>query len=138
MATHYKIIPVGRVRKGSGEAWIEVDLPYREGLLGLEQFSHILVLTWFHRNDTPEKRKTLRVHPRGDPANPLTGVFATRSPARPNLIGLHTCEILALHEGRVHVDRIDAFDRTPVLDLKPCLGQSDCRADLRIPPWARK
>ncbi len=138
MPTHYMITPVGQVRKDAGRTWIEVAEPYRAGLLGLEQFSHILVLTWFDRNDTPEKRFTLRVHPRGDPTNPLSGVFATRSPVRPNPVGLHSCELLAIRGHRIHVDRIDAFDRTPVIDIKPCLGQADCRVDLRIPAWARK
>ena len=73
---------------------------------------------WFHKNDTPVKRGILEVHPRANRENPLTGVFATHSPVRPNLIAITTCRILSVDGRFVTIDRIDAFDDTPILDLK--------------------
>jgi tRNA-Thr(GGU) m(6)t(6)A37 methyltransferase TsaA len=138
MKDHFEVYPVGVVRKRGEAATIEIHAPYTDALLGLDQFSHVVVLTWFHKNDTPERRRTLRVHPRGNPNNPLTGVFGTRSPARPNLIGMHVCEILSLKGKRVRVKEIDAFDGTPVLDLKPCLSQKGMAAEVRVPEWVKK
>ena len=101
-----------------GRTTIVVDKQYQPGLLGLEKFSHVWVLYWFDRNDTPEKRSILQVHPRGDKKNPLRGVFATHSPVRPNLIAMSRCKIISVEENVVEIDEIDAFPDTPVLDLK--------------------
>ena len=81
------------------------------------------MLTWLHR----ARRDVLRVHPRGDPARPEQGVFSTRSPDRPNPIGLHRVEIVAVEGRRVRVRNLEAIDGTPVLDLKPVLGAVDER-----------
>jgi tRNA-Thr(GGU) m(6)t(6)A37 methyltransferase TsaA len=96
-----------------------VDKKYQAGLLGVEKLFEIWVLYWFDRNDTPEKRSVLTVHPRGNPENPLTGVFATRSPVRPNLIALTRCKVRSVKDNVVEIDDIDALPDTPVLDLKP-------------------
>ena len=101
----------------------------------MEGFSHLIVMFWFDRNDTPEKRATLRVHPRADKNNPLTGVFATRSPRRPNLIGLSVCKIKAVEEDRIVIDSTDAFDQTPVVDIKPYIPVSDCVPEATVPWW---
>ena len=106
------------------------------GLLGLDAWSHVQVIWWFDQNDTPEKRAVLQVRPRGNPQNPLTGVFATRSPMRPNLIALSLCKILAVKENTVEIDSIDAFDATPVIDLKPYAPGLDAAAEVRVPDWA--
>ena len=111
--------PIGWVRKAEGKTRIVLDKKYQPGLLGVDKLPEIWVLYWFDRNDTPEKRAVLQVHPQGDPANPLTGVFATRSPQRPNLIALSRCKILSVEENVIEIDRIDALPDTPVLDLKP-------------------
>jgi tRNA-Thr(GGU) m(6)t(6)A37 methyltransferase TsaA len=87
----------------------------------------VLVLTWLHR----ARRDVLRVHPRGDPARPLTGVFSTRSPDRPNPLGLHRVTILAIDGTRVLVGSLEALDGTPVVDVKPVLGMS--RSGSRAP-----
>ena len=87
--------------------------------MGVEELRSIWVLYWFDRNDTPEKRSVLQVHPRGNPDNPLRGVFATRSPLRPNLIALSQVGILGVKGNLIEIDGIDAFADTPVLDLKP-------------------
>lgn len=81
--------------------------------------SKIWVIWWFHCNDTPRMRSTLKVHPRGNLANPLKGVFATRAPMRPNLIALSRCKVLSLKRNVIEIDTIDAFADTPVLDIKP-------------------
>ena len=73
----------------------------------------------YHRNDTPIKRSILQVHPRGNPENPLRGVFATRAPVRPNLIALSRCRVLSVRDNLIEIDDIDAFADTPVLDIKP-------------------
>ena len=87
---------------------------------GLEPGTDILVLTWLDRAD----RATLAVRPRGDAHRPVTGVFQTRSPDRPNPIGLHRVTVLAVDGTRLHVRNLEALDGTPVLDLKPILGDT--------------
>lgn len=115
----YQVSPIGRVHNAKGEAArLEVFAKYADGLEGLEHCSHVTVLWWFDKNDTPEKRKVLKVHPCGDRRNPLTGVFATHSPMRPNLIAMTVCKVLSVKDGIVTIDAIDAFDGTPILDLK--------------------
>lgn len=132
----FQLSPVGTVKKDSGTTTIEIYNRYADALLGLNQFSHVVVMYWFHKNDTPEKRGTLRVHPRGKPSNPLTGVFATRSPRRPNLIGLSVCKILSVENNAIRVDTIDAFNGTPVLDLKPYVPRMDTVKNHFGPKWA--
>jgi len=132
----FRIHPIGQVERNGESAHLQIFDPYRDGLLGLEGCSHIFVLYWFDRNDTPDKRRILRVHPRGNPANPLTGVFACRSPNRPNLIGLTLCKVLSVADGIVQVDKIDALDGTPIVDIKPYILSSDSvTGDVRVPAW---
>jgi tRNA (adenine37-N6)-methyltransferase len=115
----YKVSPVGWIRKAGGRTFIEIDRRYQPALLGVERLKSLQVLWWFDRNDTPEKRAILQVHPRGDADNPLRGVFATRSPLRPNLIALTEVAVIAVRDNVIEIDDIDAFPDTPVLDLKP-------------------
>ena len=115
----YSVSPVGWVRKGGGKTWIEIEPRYQAALLGVEELSSLWVLYWFDRNDTPEKREVLQVHPRGNPDNQLRGVFATRSPFRPNLISLSQVKLVAVRGNLIEIEGIDAFADTPVLDLKP-------------------
>lgn len=138
MAEEYVVHPIGKVVKTGDRALLEVFPQYFDALLGLGDFSHILVLYWFDRNDTPEKRSILRVHPRRNKANPLRGVFATRSPYRPNLIGLCICKIESLDQGRIVIDKIDAFDGTPIIDLKPFIPGNDCAEAPRVPEWVNR
>jgi tRNA-Thr(GGU) m(6)t(6)A37 methyltransferase TsaA len=104
----------------------------------LEGFSHVYVFWWFDKNDTPEKRAVLQVHPHGNPQNPLTGVFATRSPVRPNLIALTLCKVVSVKENVLEVEKIDAFPGTAVLDIKPFIPGYDSVTDAQIPEWVRK
>jgi len=115
----YSIGPVGWIRKSGGKTFIVIDKRYQPALLGVEQLKSIWVLYWFDRNDSPEKRSILQVHPRGDTSRPLRGVFATRSPFRPNLIAQSQVDILSVRDNVIEIDDIDAFADTPVLDLKP-------------------
>ena len=115
----YELRPIGWVRKREGKTTIEFEDRYRPALLGVDQLDSIWVLYWFDRNDTPAQRAILQVHPRGDPDNPLRGVFATRAPMRPNLIALSRCRVLSVQGSVIEIDGIDAFADTPVLDIKP-------------------
>jgi tRNA-Thr(GGU) m(6)t(6)A37 methyltransferase TsaA len=103
----------------AGKTFIEIEKRYQPALLGVDGLKTIQVLYWFDRNDSPEKRAILQVHPRGDPDRPLRGVFATRSPFRPNLIAISEVRVLAVRDNIIEIDAIDAFADTPVLDLKP-------------------
>jgi len=114
----FKVYPIGKVEKGDGRTFIVLDEEYEPGLKGLERHSYVHVVYWFDKNDTPEQRAVLQVHPRGDRNNPRTGVFATHSPFRPNLIGISKCNIVSIKENVVEIESIDAFDGSPVLDLK--------------------
>lgn len=114
----FNLYPIGKVVKENDKTMIVLDEKYQPGLSGLEKHSHVHVVYWFDRNDTPEKRAVLQVHPRGDKQLPLTGVFATHSPFRPNLIAISKCNIISIHENVIEIEDIDAFDGSPVLDLK--------------------
>ena len=114
----FMVSPIGYVQKKDGRTSIVLEKQYEPGLMGLEQFSYVTVVYWFHLNDTPQKRAILQVHPQGNEANPMRGVFATHSPVRPNLIAISRCKILSVRDNIVQIDGIDAFDGTPVLDLK--------------------
>jgi len=134
----FSLFPVGVVKRSSEETFIDVMSGYGAALMGLEGFSHIVVLCWLHQNDTPARRRTLEVHPRNNPENPLTGVFATRSPLRPNPIALSVCKVLRIELRRIFIDKIDAFDGTPVVDIKPCITDLDFATDIKMPDWARR
>ena len=138
MSETYSIKPIGKVVKSSAGTKLEIYPQFRDALLGLNGFSHVWVFYWFDRNDTPEKRATLRVHPRGNKANPLTGVFGTRSPLRPNPIGLSVCRIKSIDDTGIIVENIDAFDGSPIIDLKPYIPASDCVPDASVPDWVKR
>jgi len=135
MMESFRIIPVGIVRKTDTAVSIKIFNDYTDALLGLDGFSHIVVLYWFDQNDTSEKRRVLQVHPRKDPRNPLTGVFATHSPQRPNLIGLTVCKIISIHGDSIEIEDIDALDGSPVIDLKCYIPGSVTEKDARLPDW---
>ena len=131
--TCYQLHPIGRVEspltdpatgpmqgfEGSPDAVLVFDPSVRDGIRDLEIGSEILVLTWLDQAD----RHVLVVHPRGDPGNPETGVFSTRSPARPNPVGLHRVEILSIDGTRVGVRNLEALDGTPIVDVKPVIDR---------------
>ena len=106
--------------EGASDAWLEVHTSVAEGLEGIAVGDEIIVITWLHQ----AQRDILKVHPRGDETMPLTGVFATRSPDRPNPLGLHRVTVLSIAGKRLKVGPIEAIDGTPVVDIKPVLLQS--------------
>ena len=135
MPRSFSINPIGVIRKDDKGARIEIYNEYVDGLLGLEGFSHIHVFYWFDQNDTPDKRKILQVHPRKDPRNPLTGVFATHSPRRPNLIALTRCKTTRIKDNIITIDDIDAYDGSPVIDIKCYIPHED--EVVRLPDWVK-
>lgn len=132
----FTLHPIGIIRNQADRAWIEIASPYRQAMEGLSAFSHIHVLFWFHENDTPEGREMLQVHPCRNPDNPLTGVFATHSPMRPNLIGLSLCRILGIEDRTIHIEDIDAREGSPLLDIKG-YWPYEISSPIRHPNWAR-
>jgi tRNA-Thr(GGU) m(6)t(6)A37 methyltransferase TsaA len=109
--------------EGAPDAWLDVSPFAVEGLHLLTAGTEVIVLTWLHR----ARRDVLQVYPRSDRHNPLTGVFATRSPDRPNPIGLHRVTIRRIEKNRLRIGPIEAIDGTPVVDIKPVLPSScDC------------
>lgn len=134
----FQIFPIGIVKKQDKSVTIVVYRKYIDALLSLTEFSHIVVCFWFHKNDSHEKREILQVHPRGDKTNPKTGVFATRSPLRPNLIGISTAKILSIDENIIYIDKIDAFHGSPVIDIKPYIPKTDLISDALVSGWAEK
>jgi tRNA-Thr(GGU) m(6)t(6)A37 methyltransferase TsaA len=107
-------------REGAPDAWLEVHASFAEGLEALAVGDEIIVITWLHK----AQRDILKVHPRGDESMPLAGVFATRSPDRPNPLGLRRVTVREIAGERLKVGPIEAIDGTPVVDIKPVLPQS--------------
>jgi tRNA-Thr(GGU) m(6)t(6)A37 methyltransferase TsaA len=132
--TIYEINPIGIIcseltsrkvaprqgNEGAPNAWIELNSKVTEGLEGIAVGSKIILITWFHK----AQRDIMRLHPRGDKSRPVTGVFSTRSPDRPNPIGLHRVTVLEIFGNRLKVGPIEAIDGTPVVDIKPVLQKS--------------
>jgi tRNA-Thr(GGU) m(6)t(6)A37 methyltransferase TsaA len=131
----YSLRPIGVVRsqltareeaplqgsEGAPEAWVEIDPAFADALAGVAKGDEVILLTWLHLS----RRDVLKVHPRGDPEKPLAGVFATRSPDRPNPIGLHRVHVLETDaRARLRVRPLEALDGTPVVDIKPVLPSS--------------
>lgn len=104
--------------EGAPDAWLALHPDVLAGLDGIAVGDALLILTWLDRAD----RGVLSVHPRDDPSRPLRGVFGTRSPDRPNPIGLHRVEVAEIDAGRLRVHHLEALDGTPILDVKPVLG----------------
>lgn len=129
--TEFDVAPIGRIEssltdpatapkqghEGAPDAWLVFEPAVLDALDGIRPGARVIVLTWFHR----ARRDILRVHPRDDPANPMQGVFNTRSADRPNPIGLHEVEVVAVEGERVLVRPLEAIDGTPIVDLKPVL-----------------
>jgi tRNA-Thr(GGU) m(6)t(6)A37 methyltransferase TsaA len=102
------------------DAWVVIEAAAIPALEGLTKGDDVILITWFHKS----KRDVLRVHPRGDMNNPVTGVFATRSPDRPNPLGLHRVKVLEIKDNKLKVGPLEAIDGTPVVDIKPVLSAS--------------
>ena len=112
---------------------IVIDGSLTEALDGLDEFSHIIVLYWMHQAASGEV--PLKIHPRGKQELPLTGLFATRSPNRPNRIGKATVILLQRQSNILRVEGFDAIDGSPVIDIKPYIPENDLVANAKVPPW---
>jgi tRNA-Thr(GGU) m(6)t(6)A37 methyltransferase TsaA len=131
----YSIHPIGFIRselnsrgeaprqggEGAPDAWLELSPRYIEGLQGIATGEEIIIVTWLHK----ARRNVLKVHPRGDTNVPLTGVFSTRSPDRPNPLGLHRVTVRELDGNRIKIGPIEAIDGTPVVDIKSVIESDD-------------
>ena len=113
---------------------IVVNSRLTEALDGLEEYSHIIVLYWMHQV-ARSGELSLKVHPRGKPELPAVGLFATRSPNRPNPIGKATVRLLERQGNILKVEGLDATDGTPVIDIKPYIPGYDAATDAKVPPW---
>ena len=130
----YSLQPIGFIRsdlkrrdeaprqglEGAPDAWLEVSPGFTEGLQGIVVGQEIIIVTWLHE----ARRHKLKVHPRGDESSPLTGVFSTRSPDRPNPLGLHRVTVREIVANRIRIGPMEAIDGTPVADIKPVLLES--------------
>jgi tRNA-Thr(GGU) m(6)t(6)A37 methyltransferase TsaA len=136
--------PIGIVRKGIKRAaakcdWekvvsdIIINTSLTEALDGLEESSHVIVLYWMHQAVSGEV--PLKVHPRGKQELPLSGLFATRTPNRPNRIGIATVRLLERQGNILRVEGLDAIGGTPVIDIKPYIPGYDSVANTKVPPW---
>lgn len=131
MHEEYSLHPIGHIRstlvslahaprqgsEGAPDAWLELNGAFARGLSGIAAGDEIIVVTWLHRSH----RDVLETHPRNDPTIPLHGVFATRSPDRPNPLGLHRVTVREISSTRLRIGPIEAIDGTPVVDVKPVL-----------------
>ena len=135
MSNTFPLHPIGYIRstvrtrgeapcqgaEGAPDATLDLDPSFEPGLLGITPGSDIIVITWLHQAD----RQVLQVHPRRNPANPLTGVFFTRSPDRPNPLGLHRVNVRTIDGNQLRVGPIEVIDGTPVVDIKAVLEPAE-------------
>jgi tRNA-Thr(GGU) m(6)t(6)A37 methyltransferase TsaA len=138
------LIPIGFVKNsiterrtegcqtGTSKIIIKEDL--KEALSRIDEFSHIIVIYWMHKLP-PSQRSIIKVHPKGNHTLPLVGVFASRSPARPNPIGITTVKLLERRDNVLKVTGLDAIDGTPVLDIKPYIPDDDSSTEAKTPGW---
>lgn len=137
-------MPVGTVRNSVNNTkykdWqavtsqIMVKKNLETALDGVEGFSHLIIIYWMHKLP-PDHQLTVKVHPKGDKSLPLTGVFATRSPMRPNPIGIAVVKLLGRHKNILEVKGLDALNGTPVLDIKPYIPSHDSISEATTPHW---
>ena len=131
----YTLEPIGFIRstlktreeaprqgpEGAPDVWLEIEPNFAEALLGLKVGHELIVITWLHQAD----RSVLKNHPRSDPSRPLSGVFCTRSPARPNPLGLHPVTVREINGNQLKIGPIEVFDGTPVVDIKSASTRAD-------------
>lgn len=143
----YTVHPIGHVENGitelDGVVWEDVESTlvlepeYADGLDGIEDFSHIIVICYLHRREETDRHR-LRVHPQGREDLPLVGVFATRSPKRPNPIAVTVVSLLGRQANMLRVKGLDMAHGTPVLDIKPYLPRGDGVENARVAEWLRR
>jgi len=132
----FQIFPIGYVRRNEKKINLEISEPIKPALKQLNHFSHVMVFWWAHKHDNEKSRSILQCEP-PYAKNKTTGVFATRAEYRPNPIAMTTCKILSVNEteGTVTIADIDAFDGTPIVDLKAYFPVCDRVKQAKIPEW---
>ena len=144
--TIFELKPIGNVHvEGedpySADYFVHINEPFRQGLKELDQFSHVFIIWWAHKNDTEELRNlsSWKIKPPYGENPPQTGIFATRAEYRPNPIGITVTKIISadVEAGKIQVEGLDAIDETPVLDLKAYFPISDRIRDCHIAPWLK-
>jgi tRNA-Thr(GGU) m(6)t(6)A37 methyltransferase TsaA len=130
-----EVLFIGTVESAGEVSTVRIFEEYCGGLLGIEGYSHLFVLYWLHLRDDERNRRTLRVVPRRHEGAPLTGVFACRSPSRPNPIGLTVVRLLSVEGCALKVSGLDAVEGTPIIDIKPYSPRADSVPDARAPEW---
>jgi len=128
--------PIGTVERDGDDTWIQIHDDYRPGLLEADRFGHVLVLWWASAHDTEGSRSLLQTELPYAPGV-IAGVFACRAEYRPNPIAVSVCKLLGVEAdaGVVRIGAIDAYDESPVLDIKPYIGVVDRVQDVRVPDW---
>ena len=126
---------IGLVESSGELSRIRIFREFCTGLEGLNNFSHIIMLYWFHLRDNEEERHTLKVIPRRHPGAPQVGVFASRSPSRPNPIELCVVKLIKIEECTVTVKGLDALEGSPIIDVKPYIPRADAIPEARVPEW---
>jgi tRNA-Thr(GGU) m(6)t(6)A37 methyltransferase TsaA len=120
------------------EARIRIYPEYCEGLKEINKFSHLIILYWIHLRDKKKDRNTLQVIPKRHTANVKVGVFACRSPSRPNPIGLSIAKLVKIDRCNLTVNGLDAIKGSPIIDIKPYIPRADSVPDARVPKWTSK
>jgi len=126
---------IGIVESSGELSKVKIFPEFCAGLQGLNSFSHIIILYWIHLRDREDERRVLRVIPKKHPGAPQVGVFASRSPSRPNPIGLCVVELAKVEDCTLIVKGLDAFDESPIIDIKPYISRADSVPDARVPDW---
>ncbi len=137
MADKGEVRFIGEVESGGETSTVFIYPEYCSGLLGVQGYSHLIVLYWMHLRDNERHRGTLQVRPPRHEGAPLTGVFACRSPSRPNPIGLSVVELKEMEGCRLRVSGLDALEGSPIVDLKPYQPRADAIPGARAPEWSR-
>jgi tRNA-Thr(GGU) m(6)t(6)A37 methyltransferase TsaA len=137
MEDHGNVIFMGMVESTDETSTLRIYPEYCPALLGIERYSHLIVLYWFHLRDNPEHRKTLQVTPPRHKGAPLTGVFACRSPSRPNPIGVTVVKLERVDGCKLIVSGLDALEGSPIVDLKPYNPDSDSVPEADAPGYMR-
>jgi len=126
---------IGVVESADDVSVVKLNPEYIAGLKGIKDFSHLIILYWLNRRDSEKERSTLTVIPRKHTVKKRVGVFVSRSPSRPNPIGLCVVKLLKVEGNKLYVEGLDAFGGTPVIDIKPYIPRADSVPNAKVPDW---
>ena len=135
MSHEGKVRFIGVVESDDDVSVVKLYPEYLSGLKGIEDFSHLIILYWLNRRDSEKERSTLTVIPRKHTVEKRVGVFVSRSPSRPNPVGLCVVELLKVEGSKLYVEGLDAFEGTPVIDIKPYIPRADSVPNAKVPDW---